>query len=95
MNQIAIEDFIPCDKDSAITAAALAQILNTTKRVVMRHIQDRRRAGVAILASRGERPGFFLASDPDQVRQYARALEHEERELKKTREAVEAHIRRW
>ena len=62
-------------KDAALTASELSQLTGLPERRVTRLIERERRAGTPICASSGSAcKGYYLASTPDELEQYTRAL---------------------
>lgn len=87
-----IEEYIPKGSSATITARELTQITGFDVRTIMSTIQRRRREGIPICAKKKEGPGFFIAINAEELRDYCGRLKHEEAELRKTRRACEKLI---
>lgn len=82
-----LADFLPHGAAHAITGAELARILGCTPREITRSIESLRRRGVPVCASCREPRGYYLASDPEELRDYLRILDSRLREIRSTRAA--------
>lgn len=80
-------DYLPHGAAFAITGAELAKILGCTPREITRSIESLRRRGVPVCASCREPRGYYLASDPEELRDYLRILDSRLREIRSTRAA--------
>lgn len=85
-----IADYIPLGRENAITAKELQTITGIKLRDITRSIQRERLSGVPICAnSDSTNPGYYLANDPKEIQRYIKSLDHREREIRKTREALQ------
>lgn len=83
-------------RDNAITAQALASIYNCTTRVITKAIESDRRHGAAICASvHGDSKGFYIATDPADLANYCKSLNHRLSEITRTRDALTNTLERW
>lgn len=81
-----VADLLFTGKANAITAAALADILETDRRRITEAIQRERIAGQPII---GGRYGYYLARTPEEVHQEKKRLQKMIRQLLKVTAALE------
>lgn len=93
---ICVSDILPVGAANAISARTLAAALGLTDvRAVSKQVERERRRGTPICASvSGDSRGYFLASSPDELSAYLRALDHRLREVRRTRDACRDTLRR-
>lgn len=80
-------------KENARTARELESILHRDRRAITRQIEKERRhaaeIGVVICAEVwGNTRGYYLASSPEEGKDYCNVLAHRAAELRKTRQAL-------
>ena len=75
--------------ENAIEGTALATTLGfKDRRALSKQIERERRSGQPICAAvAGNNRGYYLASNPDELQQYIRALDRLLREIRRTRDA--------
>lgn len=85
-----ISDYLGTGPAEARTAKQIADFLGLTFRAVTRAIESERRAGVPICATSDSlTPGYYIAEDPEELQNYCNRLKRREREIRKTRKALE------
>ena len=90
MKALKVSDCLGTGPAEARTAEQIARFLGLTFRGVTRAIESERRAGVPICATcDADAPGYYIAEDPEQLQNYCAKLERREREIRKTRKALE------
>ena len=82
--------------ENAIEGAALATTLGfKDRRALSKQIERERRSGQPICAAvAGNSRGYYLASNPDELQRYIRALDRRLREIRRTRDACGDTLRR-
>lgn len=87
---------LPISASNAISGKELAAMLGyKTLRLLSRQIQRERLAGAPICAAvSGDSRGYYLASSPDELSAYLRALDRRLREVRRTRDACGDTLRR-
>lgn len=73
--------------ENARTGKEICKQLHMKARDLTAAIQRERQAGLPICASSGNKPGYFLAANKDEMQRYCKSLSHREREINKTRQA--------
>ncbi len=73
--------------ENARTAKYLCGLLGFSPRELSKTIERERRAGKPICASTGSNPGYFLAANQYEMRQFCESLAHRAKEIHKTRRA--------
>lgn len=73
--------------ENAQTGKSICRLLHIKPRDLTSAIERERRAGKPICASCGEVPGYYLAADQDEMKQYCDSLFHRAGEIHKTRNA--------
>ena len=73
--------------ENARTGKEICRILNITARDLTAAIERERRAGKPICASTGSNPGYFLATNQEEMQRYCNSLMHRAGEIHKTRRA--------
>ena len=85
-----IHELLSTGKENALSGKELAQLLDMELRSITENIEKERRQGQPICASYGgEKPGYYLAANKEQLQEFCKALKHREKELSKTRQAME------
>lgn len=82
-----VKEMLSLGADNARTASELCEYLGITLRELTAEIERERRNGVAICASTGSNPGYYLAANQEEMQQYCNRLSHRIKEIHKTREA--------
>ena len=86
---INVTPFLYRGKDKAITGRELARLLHCAARDISESVEQERRHGSPILAScRSDRPGYYLAENPEEIEQYCGRLHKRAGEIFKTRRAL-------
>ena len=82
--------------ENAIEGATLATTLGfKDRRALSKQIERERRSGQPICAAvAGNSRGYYLASNPDELQRYIRALDRRLREIRRTRDACGDTLRR-
>ena len=75
-------------RQNARTGKELAAALNCDIRIVTDQIEKERRAGHPICAATGEKPGYFIAKDTEELQAYCDQLKGRALEIFKTRQAL-------
>ena len=93
---VCVADVLPVGAEHAVSAKTLAAVLGLKDvRAVSKQVERERRRGTPICASvSGDSRGYFLASSPDELSAYLRALDHRLREVRRTRDACGDTLRR-
>ncbi len=88
--------YLPIGASNAISGKELAAILGyKTLRLLSRQIQRERLSGAPICAAvSGDSRGYYLASSPDELSAYLKALDRRLREVRRTRDACGDTLRR-
>ena len=85
---LTISDHLHHGAESAITARELCDLLGLRPRDVSAAVERERRAGKPICASSSTaNPGYYLAANQDEMRQYCVGLNRRAGEIQKTRRA--------
>lgn len=88
-----IAELLPKGKENAVAAKDLAKITGRSYRNVTSIVERERRAGAPICSvSHGERTGYYLAADKDEMKDFTHRLWHRAGEIHKTRRALIATI---
>ena len=84
-----VAEYLPVGASNAISGKELAAMLGyKTLRLLSRQIQRERLAGAPICAAvSGDSRGYYLASSPDELSAYLKALDRRLREVHRTRDA--------
>ena len=80
-------------KENAMTGRELATMFDCDIRLITQEIERERRAGHPICAASGERPGYFLPADNEELQAYCDRLKGRAIELFKTRQALVSVLR--
>lgn len=93
---VRVADVLPAGAGQAVRGQTLAALLGFRDvRQLSKQIECERRGGVPICAAvSGDSRGYYLASSPDELQRYIRALDHRLREVRRTRDACEDTLRR-
>lgn len=84
-----IADFLLIGKENAQTARDLANLLECEPRDITTMIERERRQGAPIVAScDSRRPGYYLTTSAEELRQYCDSLHRRAGEIYKTRAAL-------
>lgn len=84
-----ISELLTEGRQNARTGKQLADDIGCSMRDLTQQIEKERRLGVPICASTGENPGYFLPADNDELEEYCCSLSRREKELRKTRKAMQ------
>lgn len=74
---------------NALTGKEICRILGINHRELTQAIEKERRAGAPICASCGTTPGYYLAANQREMRDYCKSLLHRAGEIHKTRNACQ------
>ena len=77
---------------NAITSKELCKVLNISARDLTAAVERERRAGNAICASTGRKPGYYKPRQRGEMEQYCTSLARREAEIRKTRNACIATL---
>lgn len=93
---VRVVDVLPVGAGRAVRGQTLAALLGFGDvRQLSKQIERERRGGVPICAAvSGDSRGYYLASSPDELQRYIRALDRRLREVRRTRDACEDTLRR-
>lgn len=96
VRQVAVADVLPHGAGNAVDGQTLATAMGfKSVRELSRQIQRERLAGAPICAAvSGDSRGYYLASSPDELSAYLRALDRRLREVRRTRDACGDTLRR-
>lgn len=83
-----IFEVLPAGRENALTGRELANIFDCDIRAITIQIERERRDGHPICAASGERPGYFLPADNEELQEYCDRLKGRAIELFKTRQAL-------
>ena len=91
-----VSAYLPVGAGNAISGRTLATLLGFKDvRQLSKAVERERRRGVPICAAvSGDSRGYFLASSPDELSAYLKALDHRLREVRRTRDACGDTLRR-
>ena len=79
-----ISDYLLEGAENAQTAQDLARLLGISSREITATIGKERLAGKPICASSGANPGYYLAANRQEMKDFCRNLEHRIGEVTKT-----------
>ena len=65
-----IHEILPAGRENALSGRALATMFNCDIRAITVQIEKERREGQPICAASGDNPGYYLAADPDELKNY-------------------------
>lgn len=88
-----ISDILAEGRENARTGAELAQFLNCNVREITAQIERERRQGQPICAATGEKPGYFLAKNDQELEDYCNQLKSRAIEIFTTRKALVSILR--
>lgn len=83
-----IHEILPAGRENALSGRTLATMFNCDIRAITVQIEKERREGQPICAASGDNPGYYLAADPDELKNYCDRLKGRAVELFKTRQAL-------
>lgn len=84
-----ISDYLSKGKEHARTARDLADLLHCDTRDISQGIERERRQGQPICATCDpEHPGYYIASNADELQSYCKTLHKRAGEIYKTRQAL-------
>lgn len=83
-----IAELLSVGKENARTGKELAALIGCDIREITAAVERERRQGQAICAATGENPGYYIASDAEELERYCKQLHHRASELYKTRQAL-------
>lgn len=90
---IQIHEHLRAGEANAITGRELSEKLDTDIRTITRLIETERREGFAICAKmKGHDAGYYMASNRKELNDYCSRLNKREKELRKTRYALQNQI---
>lgn len=89
-----ITELLHTGRENTQSAREIAAILGMDIRDVTHQIEKERRAGQPICAATGRNPGYYLAADAAELRQYCDRLSNRGHEIFKTRGALIDTLRR-
>lgn len=81
-----VTDMIPCGRENAIKLPQVAQLLDTDSRTARLVIQRARRS-VPVLSDNAS--GYWISSDPNEVKRFSESMRHRARQIYKTASDVE------
>ena len=85
---IMIAEYLEKGVDNAKSGRELCALLGITARELSKAVEVERRQGQPICASsNGEKPGYYLAANKQEMHNYCRSLWHRAGEIHKTRRA--------
>lgn len=83
-----VSDYLQEGEQNAQSAKELCALLNMDKRALTAAIEKERREGSPICAScNGSNPGYFIASNKEEMQAYCQSLHHRAAEIHATRQA--------
>lgn len=83
-----ISEYLSKGAENPRTAKELCDILHIDKRALTAAVERERRQGSPICAScDGQNPGYYLAGNKEEMRDYCERLHHRAEEIRKTRAA--------
>lgn len=83
-----IHELLAEGRENARTGRELAQFFDCNIRDITEQVERERREGQPICAATGENPGYYLATDADELETYCNRLKGRAIELFKTRQAL-------
>lgn len=84
---LSVTEILSEGSDNARTGRELCNALNVNARELTIAIERERRAGAPICANTHNPPGYYLAANKEEMRQYCNRLRHRAGEIHKTRNA--------
>lgn len=87
VNITEIASVLKTGKDNAISGRVLCDMLGLTPRELTLKVERERKAGAPICANTSGTPGYYIAADKEEMRDFCGRLKHRINELEKTREA--------
>lgn len=93
--QSRIQNFLGHGKDNAIPGRKLLELVGGKDlRTISKAVEAARRAGIPICATTSpDGPGYYIASNTDELSGYLRSLDHRLHEVRTTRTHLEAVLR--
>lgn len=89
-----IHEILPAGRENALSGRTLAIMFDCDLRAITAQIERERRDGHPICAASGERPGYFLPADNEELQAYCDRLKGRAIELFKTRQALVSVLRK-
>lgn len=83
-----VYELLTTGKENARTARELAKQLDCDIRIITEQIEKERREGQPICAATGEKPGYYIAADAEELERYCETLKARGIEIFKTRQAL-------
>ena len=83
-----ILDYLSTGRQSAHTAAEIAEWMGIRQRDVTRMVERARLQGMPICASSTDRPGYYLAATADELQAYLHSFRRRRRNMVKTEDAL-------
>lgn len=93
--QSRLQNFLGHGKDNAIPGRKLLELVGGKDlRTISKAVEAARRAGIPICATTSsDGPGYYIASNTEELSGYLRSLDHRLREVRTTRTHLEAVLR--
>ena len=83
-------------RQNAKTGKALAEEMQTNTRQIQQYAETARRIGYPVIANSERCPrGYFIAQNPEEVKDYTGRLHHRAGEIHKTRAELILHLSHW
>ena len=89
---MAIVDVLPVGKENAIPAGDLAEALGIDERLLRKTVERERRNGALILSCSGERGGYYVHKNVDELIEFYNYMKHRAATTLACIEAVRAAI---
>lgn len=83
-----IAELLSVGRENARTGKELAAVIGCDIREITAAVERERRQGQPICAATGENPGYYIASDAEELERYCNRLHHRAAELYRTRQAL-------
>ena len=83
-----IAELLSVGRENARTGKELAAVIGCDIREITAAVERERRQGQPICAATGENPGYYMASDAEELERYCNRLHHRAAELYRTRQAL-------
>lgn len=83
-----IAELLSVGRENARTGKELAAVIGCDIRDITAAVERERRQGQPICAATGENPGYYMASDAEELERYCNRLHHRAAELYRTRQAL-------
>lgn len=83
-----IQEILATGRENARTGKELALLFGCDARDISRAIEKERQEGAPICAATGEKPGYFLPANAEELEIYCNQLKHRGMAIFKTRQAL-------